>query len=272
MRILATFVIAAFACAGADNSLTPEERRAGWRLLFDGRTMKNWADPAKKNQPGDAWIVEDGSLKTRLKPRIAEDLVTRESFGDFELLFDWRVAPGGNTGLKYRLQKEIFVDESKIQKGPGGFEGLLGREISNPQSDRSKLAPDARGFVYTVGFEFQLIDDEKHPDAQKDRRHTTGALYSFTAPTKTAARPAGEWNSSRLVVKGDQVEHWINGVQVLSASLRSEDVRAGAAKRWGQVPSIHEALTNPKPVGPLCLQHHGDEVWFKNIKIKAARR
>src|SRR5262245_27545227 len=98
---------AMFASA-ADNALTPEEQRAGWKLLFDGETMKGWQDPAKKNVPGDAWEVRDGSLKTRLKPHIEEDLVSAKSYGDFELKFDWRVSPKANTGVKYRMQKEVF--------------------------------------------------------------------------------------------------------------------------------------------------------------------
>ena len=91
-----------------------------------------------------------------------------KSYGDFELKFDWRVSEGGNTGLKYRIQKEVFVNNSKKQEGPGAFEGLLGRELSNPKSDRKTIAPDSTGFVYTVAFEFQLIDDERHPTRLKD--------------------------------------------------------------------------------------------------------
>ena len=114
----------------ADNTLTPAEKKAGWRLLFDGKTMQGWLDPAKKNQPGDAWAVENGCLKTRLKPRISEDLISEDSFGDFELTFDWRISLGGNTGVKYRIQDTVFVDNTKIQAGPGAFEGMLGREIA----------------------------------------------------------------------------------------------------------------------------------------------
>lgn len=268
MRSLLLLALSGMLLPAAENTLSSAEKEAGWTLLFDGMTMNGWRDPAKKNQPGNAWTIEDGSLKTRLKPRIAEDLISEESFGDFEFKFDWRVAPGGNTGVKYRIQRVLFLDETKIQKGPGGFEGILGRELANPRSGRPNMAPEASGFEYTIGFEFQLIDDEKHPDAKKDARHTTGALYSMIAPTAKVARPAGEWNSSSLVVKGDEVEHWINGVKVLEGSLSSEEVRAGAAKRWAQVPAILEMLTNPESEGPICLQHHGDEVWFRNLKIR----
>ena len=130
------------------------------------------------------------------------------------------------------------------------------------------MAPTAKGFEYTIGYEFQLLDDERHPDAKKDASHKTGALYSMIPASTSAARPAGQWNESRLVVKGDHVEHWINGVKVLDASLNSDGVRAGAAKRWSKVPAIYDALTKPKAEGPIGLQHHGDPVWFRNIKIK----
>jgi Domain of Unknown Function (DUF1080) len=269
MKAFAVFALGALALTAADNKLTPEEKQAGYKLLFDGKTMKNWQDPALKKQPGDCWVVENGCLKTKLKPRIGEDLITQESFRDFDLLFDWRISQRGNTGLKYRLQREVFVDESKVQKGPGAFEGEIGREIANPKSDRATMAPGSKGYVYTVSFEFQLLDDERHPDAKKDASHVTGALYSMIPPSARAAKPAGEWNSARLVVKGSHFEHWINGVKVLDGSLDDPRIEAGAAKRWKQyAPQVYEALAHPKPEGRLMLQHHGDEVWFKNIKVK----
>lgn len=269
MRLWILCAGAALIAAAADNSLTEEEKRAGWTLLFDGRTMAGWQDPARKVQPGDAWEAAGGTLKTRLKPRIAEDLVTEREYGDFELLFDWKVSERGNTGLKYRLQREIFVESAKEQRGPGGFEGMLGRELAHPVSDRKRLAPGATGWVYTVGFEFQLLDDERHPDARNGATRQTGALYSMIAPDHKAAKPAGQWNTSKLVVKGSRFEHWINGTKVLEGTLEDPRVREGVEKRWAKwAPQIAEALMKPKPRGPIALQHHGDEVWFKNLKIR----
>ena len=138
-RALALLILPTFLFA-ADNVLTPAEKKEGWMLLFDGKTMNGWLDPARKNQPGTAWKVEDGTLTTVKKPQIEEDLITAKSYGDFELKFDWKVSEGGNTGLKYRIQKEVFVNNSKKQEGPGAFEGLLGRELSNPKSDRKTMA------------------------------------------------------------------------------------------------------------------------------------
>ena len=268
MRSVAPLILMVLTATAADNTMTPAEKEAGWVLLFDGKTMNGWRDPGKRNPPGDAWVIDNGTLKTRAKPRLAEDLLSAEAYGNFELVFDWRVSPGGNTGLKYRLQRMIFIDDTKKQEGPGGFEAMLGREIADPRSDRANMSPGATGSEYTVGFEFQLIDDQKHADARKDLRHTTGALYSMIPPSAQAARPAGEWNEARLVVRGNRVEHWLNGTKVMDASLDSEPVRVGVTKRWSKVPAILEALTKPKPEGPIALQHHGDEVWFRNLKIR----
>jgi hypothetical protein len=260
-------LLGAFGQAAEINVLTPAEQKAGWVLLFDGKTMRGWQDPAQKNQPGDAWAIMDGCLKTVLNPRIGEDLLTAESFRNFDLKFDWRVAPGGNTGLKYLVQRAVFMDSTKAQKGPGGFEAMLGREMANPLSDRAKLAPGARADVYTVAFECQLIDDERHPDARRDATHYTGALYSFLAPTSRPLKPAGEWNTGRVVLRGKHVEHWINDVKVLDGSIDSEAVRVGAAQRWKDAPEVLKMLTEPRMEAPICLQFHGDEVWFRNIKV-----
>jgi hypothetical protein len=266
MRKLILFVLAASAALAADNVLAPEEKATGWVLLFDGETMRGWRDPARENPPGDSWVIESGCLKTRLRPRIAEDLVSEQSYGDFDLCFDWRVSPGGNSGVKYRIQSLIFVDSTKAQ--PGAFEAVIAREFSNPASDRATLAPTASAQEYSVAFEMQLLDDERHPDAKNGPQYRTGALYSMIAPAAPAARPAGEWNTGRIVVKGARIEHWVNGVKVLEGSLADDAVRQGAAKRWGQYPDILRMFTNPRPTGRISLQHHGDEVWFRNLKIR----
>jgi hypothetical protein len=232
--------------------------------MFDGKTFRNWRDPLKKTPAGDSWVIQDGALKTVLKPRIAEDLFSTEEYRDFEFKFDWRLAPGGNSGVKYRIQKILFFDPAKAQKGEGGFEGQVAREVSNPQSVRSKLAPGAKASEFAIGFEFQLFDDSK----TKDAHYQTGALYGMIAPSAKNAHPLGEWNESRLVVKGDHIEHWVNGVKVLDGSLASEEVRAGATKRWGKFPVICEMFTKPKPASTICLQHHGTEVAFRNLKLR----
>jgi hypothetical protein len=269
----ATLLILAGAAllSAAHNELTPQEKQAGWRLLFDGQTFRGWQDPATKNQPGDAWRIENDTVRTVLKPRIEEDLVSEAEFGDFELTFDWKIAPKGNTGVKYRIQRHIFVDKEKQYVGAGGFEAQLGHELKNRPSDRTKLKPGASGFVYTVGFECQLIDDQGHVDALRGADRRTGALYAMNPPEKSAAKPAGEWNTGRILVVGNNFEHWINGVKVNEGSLTDDAVRAGVSKRWKPAPEILQDLSAPRPRGPVSLQHHSDEAWFRNIKIREVR-
>ena len=269
MKLLALWAAACFIAQAADNALTPAEEQAGFRLLFDGHTMRNWRDPAAETPPGDSWTIEDGCLRTTAKPRIEEDLITQESFGNFELKFDWRISSRGNTGVKYRIQRTIFIDNTKVDR-KSGFESMLGRELAEPRSDRAHMAPGATGQEYTVSYEFQLIDDAAYPDMNKrDLLHATGALYSMIAPTTiTAARPAGEWNQSQLTVKGSHFEHWINGIRVCEGSLTSEQALANASKRWAAAPAIRDMFLHPKPSGPISLQHHGAAVWFKNLKIR----
>jgi hypothetical protein len=268
MRGFLLLALAAGATLAADNALTPEEREAGWILLFDGSTLRNWRNPATEDQPRDAWVIEDGALKSRVHPRIEEDLVTEASFRDFELVFDWRVAPGGDTGVKYHAQHLIFIDHTKARRGPNGYVPSMEKALHDRSMRRSKLAPGATAHVYTVAFEMQLIDDERSPDGKKGPKYGTGALYGMIAAAPAPVHPAGEWNSGRLVVKRDHIEHWVNGVKVLDSSLSSPGVREGAMTRWKEAPGILKMLTHPKPRGSIALQHHGEEVWFRNVKVR----
>src|SRR3954447_19377114 len=94
----------ALAAFGADNELTPQEKAAGWRLMFDGKSYAGWEDPTKKVPPGDGFTIEDGCIRTLPHPKIEEDLHTKALYGDFEMEWDWKIAPGGNSGVKYRIQ------------------------------------------------------------------------------------------------------------------------------------------------------------------------
>jgi len=251
-------LLAALACTAfaADNRLTSEEKKAGWQLLFDGYTFTHWRDPAKETPPGDSWAIENGTLTTRLNPRNEQDLISARSYGDFELQFDWKVAEVANTGLKYRLQRTVSLDPA----GPGSFEAHVQREIDNPTG--------ARVQEYTVAYEMQLIDDLRHPDAKKDENHVTGALYSMLAPVRKPAHPAGEWNTARLLVKGQHFEHWINGELALSGQLDDPAGLANLKKRWAEGPAVYDLLAHAKLNGQITLQHHGDRVWFRNLKIR----
>jgi len=250
------------------NTLTPAEESAGWQLLFDGKTMKGWRDPARLTPAGDAWTIEDGCLKAMPHPRITEDLVVDQTFRDFELTFEWRISPGGNSGIKYGIQGFVFLENKKMKKGVP-FEEVVANEMANHLSEREKMAPGEKAQEYVISFEYQVIDNERHADAKRGPLYQSGALYSMVPATQDVTKPVGEFNQSRLVVRGDHVEHWLNGTKVVDASLDSEAVKDGVSKRWKNVPLVYDLLVNrPRKDCPFSLQNHGDAAWFRNLKIR----
>jgi hypothetical protein len=272
MRLSLAF--ATFLCTAsfAQNALTPEEKAAGWRLLFDGKTFTNWRDPARQSPPGESWIITDGCLQAVVKVnRVREDLLTAEEFGDFEMTFEWRLTPGANSGVKYLIQTEIFLSPEKIRAVGKRFAEIVGDEMEKPMGRSEALSGGAHAEGYTVSFEYQLIDDARHPDVRRGRQYSAGSLYGLVPPTVAASRPIGEFNQSRLVVRGDHVEHWLNGVKVVDASLDSPEVEAGLARRWkaGAAPKVYDLLTKrPHHRTHIALQNHGDVVYFRNLKIR----
>src|SRR5580658_5050680 len=262
MRIGAAFCAVLFvtAATAADNRLTAAEKAEGWRLLFDGNSYANWVDPAMKSPPGDSFAIEDGCLRAVAHPKIVEDLFTQDAFTDFELVFDWKISSAGNSGIKYRIEDHLYVKQERGAK----FEDTLNASF-NPRLERT-----AKGQDYVVGFEYQLVDNQKNSDATRGGAlHQAGALYDVQAPSKDATKPVGEFNHSRLVVRGDHVEHWMNGEKVVDASLKSPAVAAAMAKRWGTTSPVYDLLVRqPRKRCPISLQNHGDDAWFKNIKIR----
>ncbi|MEZ5353849.1 MAG: DUF1080 domain-containing protein [Bryobacteraceae bacterium] len=273
---VSAIVLTLAACSGvenktatpsADNTLTEQEKEAGWKLLFDGSTLEAWDDPGQRTPPADSWTIADGSIQSRAHPKIREDLMTKEAFGDFEMVFDWKISPGGNSGVKYQIQDRILLDRGKLNKKLKTFEEQLGYEIDHPVADRANLI--GQGEEYVVAFEYQVIDDTGHADARRGAKYQAGALYSMVPAAKPMAKPVGEFNHSRIVKRGAQVEHWLNGEKVVDSSLDAPEIKEGADKRWKGVPRVHDGLTKrPKAETPVGLQNHGDEAWFRNIKIR----
>jgi 3-keto-disaccharide hydrolase len=212
--------------AGSDNTLTAAEQAAGWVLLFDGTTIAKWRGNNATEVPKN-WSVADGAITAAKGP--GSDLVSVDEYGDFELSVDFKVAKNGNSGIFYR-----------------GVE--------------AKGEP-----IYHSAPEFQVIDNEGHPDAKNGPDRFCGANYALDPPNPASAcKPAGEWNTARLVVQGPHVEHWLNGTKVVEYELWSDkwkgEVAASKFKAW---PAYGMAKT-----GRLGLQAHGDEVAFKNLKIR----
>ncbi len=263
MRAIYVLLAAGLLTAGiglaADNQLTPQERASGWRLLFDGRSFDNWQDPAARTPPGDSFVIDDGCLKAVPHPRIVEDLFTRDTFRDFELQWDWKISPAGNSGLKYRIQDHLYVPDGK-EKFEDRVRAAFEKRLSRPE----------KGHDYVVGFEYQMTDDALNSDARHNGpKHQTAALYDVVPASKHVTRPVGEFNHSVLIVRGDHVEHWLNGEKVVDTSLKSPDVAESMAHRWGADSPVYKLLVDqPAARCPISLQNHDDAAWFKNIKIR----
>jgi hypothetical protein len=233
--------------------------QSGWTVLFDGKTMNNWEDPRQKVPPGDAWTIDDGCLKANHSPHILEDLFTKDTYRDFELEFEWRVAHATNSGVKYRIQDRVFLSHHKSPS----FEDLVNYSIGNREPR------PGRGQEYVVGFEYQILDNTANSDARNGADHQTAALYDIEAPVRDVTRPVGEFNASRLVVKGNHVEHWLNGVKVVDTQLDTPHAAERVARRWGHGTPVFIDLTQqPKKDCPISLQNHGDDAWFRNIRIR----
>ncbi|ORL44105.1 3-keto-disaccharide hydrolase [Zunongwangia atlantica] len=219
------------------NALTTSEKKDGWKLLWDGKTTKGWRGARLDEFPKQGWEIKDGVL-TVLASGGAEsaaggDIVTEAVFGDFELSVDFKITEGANSGIKY------YVD-TDINKGPGS----------------------------SIGLEYQVLDDDKHPDAKlgnHEGSRTVASLYDLIkADPDKPIHPVGEWNTARIVSKDHHVEHWLNGSKVLEYERGSEEFRKLVSEskyaKWDRFGELEE--------GRILLQDHGNRVSFKNIKIK----
>ena len=204
------------------NTLTPAERAAGWRLLFDGKTATGWRGWKMDTLPS-GWQVVDGAL-TRV--RRAADIITTEKFKNFELSLEWKIAPNGNSGIFYRASED----------------------------------DDA---IYWSAPEMQVLDDAGHPDGQS-RLTAAGSDYGLHPSPAGVVQPAGQWNQVRLVVNGNHVEHWLNGVKVVEYELGSPDWEA-RVKASKFAPHPHYGRN---PEGYIGLQEHDSWVAYRNIKIR----
>ncbi len=249
------------ASLAAGLSVGAAHAQSGWVSLFDGKTMAGWDDPRQKTPPGDAWSIDDGCLKANAGAHITEDLFSKAVYHDFELDWEWKVAHGANSGVKYRIQDNVFL----IHNPTGhGFEDQVNFSIQHRPAERPN-----RGQDYVVGFEYQILDNTSNSDARVGVSHQAGALYDIMGPTKDVTRPVGEFNQSRLVVKGNHVEHWLNGVKVVDTELNSPQAAEHIAHRWGNGTPVTIDLTKqPRRDCPISLQNHGGDTWFRNIKIR----
>ncbi|MBY0502644.1 MAG: DUF1080 domain-containing protein [Bryobacteraceae bacterium] len=249
--------------------MTPAESAAGWKLLFDGKTLKGWIDPAKQTPPGDSFRIEDGAIASVAHPKFREDMLTTEKFTNFELSFEWKISPGGNSGVKYLVQDAAVIHPSLFPTAIPKFEDRVDYLLKNKRAKRSSLPSDGKVEIYQVAYEYQVIDNTAHADAKRSQKSWAGALYQLVEPQGAGPKLVGEWNEGRIVVRGNRVEHWLNGVKVVDASLDDPAVAAGLAKRWTTKSPVYELLTKrPHAAGPIVLQNHNDAAWYRSLKIR----
>lgn len=224
----------------APNTLSAQEKKDGWKLLFDGKTTKGWRGAYKDNFPARGWTVADGLLTIQKsdgsESQSFGDIVTDGEFSDFDLMFDFKLTEGANSGVKY------FVAEQ---------------------------SPKPKGSAF--GLEFQVLDDDKHPDAKlgRDGNRTVGSLYDLIPASSKKANPIGEWNTGRVVSKGKHVEHWLNGQKVVDYERGSEKFRELVAMSKYKAPEYNaNGRFGEAPKGHILLQDHGNQVSFRNIKLK----
>ena len=217
------------------NTLSEREKKEGWKLLWDGKTGAGWKGAKLDMFPERGWEIKDGVLKV-LKSEGAEarnggDIITADKYKNFELMVEFSITEGANSGVKY------FVDP-ELNKGTGS----------------------------AIGCEFQILDDEKHPDAKLGvaGNRTLSSLYDLITAGPKKFSGIGQWNRGRIIVKDNNVEHWLNGQKTVEYARGTQMWRALVAySKYKVWPGFGEAKE-----GHILLQDHGDEVWFRNIKIK----
>lgn len=245
------------------NRLSSAETAAGWTLLFDGKSTAGWRGFRKAGFPHECWSVEAGVFK-RIKQSGTRgeecgDVVTVEQFDNFEFQLEWKIEPGGNSGVKYLVREDR----------PSSWEqAYLDYHTENlKKSGRTeppeKLTPD-RWKYSAMGFELQLIDDQKNSDARSSSDRITGALYDLFPPSQPSEISLAGFNTARIVVRGGSVEHWINRVKVLKFDRRGPLLQERiAASKFKHLEGFGSSAK-----GHIVLQDHNSEVSFRNIRVR----
>ena len=222
------------------NSLTKEEIADGWKLLFDGNSFKGWRGIGIDHIPEGHWKIEDGAIRKIAsndiptmpdgQPLKGGDLMTKDAFQDFELRFEWKISEVGNSGVKYNVSEEVSMKN---------------------------------GSSHALGYEYQVLDDAKHSD-NINPTHRTGSLYDLIEAKGKSLKPVGEYNTARIIFKGTHGEHWLNGTKVVEFDTDTPEFDSLFQKsKYYKYPdfTVHKNAH-------IVLQDHGDDCWYRNIKIK----
>jgi len=221
-----------FVFAQSPNTLSKEEKKEGWKLLFDGTSTKGWRN-YRSDKIGSAWKVSGGALTLDTSGKAngkvdGGDLVTVDQYENYELSLEWKIQACGNSGVMFNVQ------ESEANSTP-----------------------------WKTGPEMQVLDNSCHPDA-KIIKHRAGDLYDLISCSKETAKAVGEWNVAKIVTKNGHYEFWLNGVKNVEFDMHTPDWdRMVAASKFKDMPEFGKHKK-----GHISLQDHGDQVWFRNIKIK----
>jgi len=217
------------------NTLTDREKKDGWKLLWDGKTTAGWRGAKLPGFPEKGWTIKDGALIVAEtgggEAAVGGDIVTADQFENFELIVEFKITKGANSGIKY------FVD-TELNKGAGS----------------------------SIGCEFQLLDDAVHPDAKLgvNGNRTLAGLYDMIPPAGVRSNGIGEWNRARIVVQGKHVEHWLNGFKTVEYERATQMWRALVDhSKYTAWPAFGE-----RPKGHILLQDHGNTVMFRTIKMR----
>lgn len=214
-----------------DNTLSDKEKKEGWKLLFDGKTMNGWKGAKTDPIPTENFAVENGVLKVLKNPNNSEGIITDKKYKNFELQVSFKITPGANSGIKYFVNKD-----------------------------------ESTGKYANIGCEFQILDDQLHPDSDKGVKgnRTLGSLYDLIPASKDKPYRKNFFNQAIIIVKDNNVEHWLNDVKILEYERNTPMWQALVNySKFADYPDFGNATE-----GNILIQDHQDEVWFKDIKIK----
>lgn len=226
------FLIAALFTGTAVQAQNKNKKEAKWTVIFDGGSTEKLRGYKMDKFPEEAWAIEDGAL-VALTDVANRDLVTKETYTDFELVFDWKISEAGNSGVFWHVQE------------------VADHEAGNGNSPN-----------WLNNFEMQILDDINFNDKAPIR--SAGSLYDLIIPKNKKLKPIGEYNQARLVVNKGHVEHWLNGEMVVSYEAGSDELNELIKKsKFSENPEFAKSTT-----GHIMFQHHGQKVWLKNIKVR----